>query len=125
VARVINEWFWEDLRGANGKGQQLETLEFLQRFANSTSQMVVVEESPFDHKAWALCSSKAGVRTFIGKAFFNKMRVNLDRCRMLKPEQLEPLPEQLCARVTTTLFKHVLRSLALFSPQPMPRVPPL
>jgi hypothetical protein len=96
---VINEWFWADLRGQNGGQQQRETFEFLTRFANSTSQMVIVEGSAFDQKAWALCSSKAGVLTVIGKAFFNKLRLNLDRCRILKDEELASLPESLLSAV--------------------------
>jgi hypothetical protein len=96
---VINEWFWADLRGENGRQQQSETFEFLTRFAKSTLQMLVVEGSSFDQKAWALCSSKAGLLTFIGKAFVTQIRVNLERCRMLKPDELPSLPESLLCAV--------------------------
>ncbi len=96
---VINEWFWADLRGQNGAQKQRETFEFLTRFAKSALQMLVVEGSSFDKKAWGLCSSKAGVLTFIGKAFVTQIRVNLERCRMLKPDELPSLPESLVSAV--------------------------
>ena len=96
---VINEWFWADLRGENGRQQQSETFEFLIRFAKSALQMLVVEGSSFDQKAWALCSSRAGVLTFIAKAFVTQIRVNLERCRMLKPDELPCLPESLLSAV--------------------------
>jgi hypothetical protein len=96
---VINEWFWADLGGENGLQQQRETFEFLTRFAKSTLQMLVVEGSSFDQKAWALCSSNAGVLTVIGKAFVTEIRLNSDRCRMLRPDELASLPESLFSRV--------------------------
>lgn len=96
---VINEWFWADLAGNNGAQNQRETFEFLKRFAASTLRMVVVEGSKFDQKAWALCGSKTAVLAGIGKAFFTEIRLNSERCRILKPDELTALPQPLIAAV--------------------------
>jgi hypothetical protein len=96
---VVNEWFWADLDGGNGKAAQLETFDFLNIFARSDAQMLVVIGSAFDQKAWSLCRSHSSVIAGIGKAFFNQIRINSDRCRLLQPDEIADFPKALLTQV--------------------------
>jgi len=99
TAYVVNEWLWADLSGSNRPANQLETFDFLQAFSRSDAQMIVVIGSAFDQKAWSLCSSHSTVLAAIGKAFVTQIRINSDRCRLLQPHEVLPLPDELLRAV--------------------------
>lgn len=97
---VINEWLWADLRGENGPAARLETFTLLQGFARSPHRLILVYDSPFDRKAWSLCSNKEDMITqLIGRAFVRLIRTNLDRCRVVYPDALAPLPDGLAGQL--------------------------
>lgn len=96
---VLNEWLWADLAGENGAVARRQAFTTMERFAESTYQLIVVYQSRFDKKAWALCRSHDVVSQRLGRAFVLLIRSNLDRCRILYPQDLVPLPEELVAAV--------------------------
>ena len=96
---VINEWLWEDLAGHNSKMARRESFDFLTKFVASDHQMVWVEGSAFDRKAWALCKSRDTIGQRIGGIFVKDIRQDLDRCIVLKYDDTAVLPEEVAARV--------------------------
>lgn len=97
---VINEWLWADSSGENGPEAQIETLKLLTKLAKSQHQIVVVEGSPFDQKAFQLCkSTKPMILQVIGREYMARVRLNLDRCVILKPQDMVALPAALASAV--------------------------
>jgi len=97
---VINEWLWADIQGENeNQGRrQYEAAVFVEAILQSEHQLIIVEHSKFDDKAWATCKSP----TFATKMLvvnFLKLRYDLDRCRLLHINQLAELPDDLRASV--------------------------
>ena len=95
---VINEWIWADLSGQNGRELQVESLLIIERLPKMDHQIVIVEGSSFDKKAWGLCSnSNEMVIQAIGGAFVANIRQDSDRCLILKPESLPRVPDDLAS----------------------------
>src|SRR5713101_8182101 len=94
---VINEWLWADSSGENGLPAQRDTFKFITQLAVSQHQIVFIEGSPFDQKAWNLCTSRNAIVGAIAKAFVLSVRQDSDRCLILKPEDVISLPEDLAA----------------------------
>lgn len=95
---VINEWIWHDLSGENGPPAQTETLKALTRLAERRHRIVVVEGSPFDRKAWALC--KKGDRLVVQavvRDYIKSVRLDSDRCILLRREDMAALPAELAS----------------------------
>ncbi len=97
---VINEWLWADIQGENeNQGRrQYEAAVFLEAFTNSEHQMIIIEHSKFDIKAWAAFKSPAFATKMLAVNFL-KLRYDLDRCRLLQIDQLAELPDDLRASV--------------------------
>ncbi len=91
---VINEWLWADLSGANGTERQLQTVSLIGNFVASNHQIVVIEGSQFDRKAWNLCKSGNHLVVQAVVAFVVNIRQNSDRCLILKPEAAVELPDE-------------------------------
>ena len=96
---VINEWLWHDVSGQNQATAQRQALDFIERFAASEHQVVIIEGSQFDQKMWANHWSDKTTARLIARLFFGSVRENLDRCRVLKPEAVSPPPEELSSSV--------------------------
>jgi hypothetical protein len=96
---VINEWLWHDSSGENGVEAQRQALGVIQGLANSDHRIVVIEGSPFDRKGWALCGSSDTVVIGIAKIYRNTIRLNSDRCVLLKAAEAAELPEDLAGAV--------------------------
>lgn len=96
---VINEWFWADLVGEQGELTRSQTFEAMLRFSRSTDKMIVVFESAFDRKAWALCKSHDLQTKRIGRAFVRLIRYDLHRCLLVYPRDLPPLPPEVAEQV--------------------------
>jgi hypothetical protein len=94
---VINEWLWEDSSGVNGPEFQKDAFNLISKLAASEHQIVIIEGSPFDQKAWRLCKGASTIIRAIVTTFIVSVRQNSDRCRVLKPEAAIPIPEQLAA----------------------------
>jgi hypothetical protein len=92
---VINEWFWADLRGDNGKVKLTESFELLIRFGSSPHQMVIAVGSAFDDKAWGLCNAAPG----IARMFMLTIRQDSERCLLLHRDSWAPFPEELLSKV--------------------------
>jgi hypothetical protein len=95
---VINEWLWADSSGQNLRAAQRETFNFISLLPSSNHQIVFIEGSPFDQKAWNLCKSADPIVAAIASAFVRSVRQNSDRCLILKAEEATTaIPENLAA----------------------------
>lgn len=94
---VINEWLWEDSSGINGPKFQREAFTVITTLAESRHQIVIIEGSPFDKKAWSLCRGDNTIVRAIVRVYLMSLRLNSDRCLILKPEAVVHLPEELAA----------------------------
>ena len=108
---VINEWLWADSSGENGQQAQGDALKVITRLAASDHQIVVVEGSRFDQKAWKLCKSTSPmIAQRLASAFVATVRQSSNRCRILKPQDTADLPETL-ASATNTDDHYLVRAL--------------
>jgi len=97
---VINEWLWADLSGANGIEHQREALVVIEKLPTSNHKIIIIEGSQFDQKAWILCKNTSPmIVQRIGGAYVAEIRQNSDRCLILKPEAVVPLPDELASLV--------------------------
>lgn len=97
---VINEWLWADAVGDNGAEAQGEAYELITRLADSNHQIVVLEGSRFDQKGWGICrNTQSLVIQRLATQFVKNLRQNLDRCHLLKPDDILPLPTGLSSKV--------------------------
>lgn len=96
---IINEWIWADSSGENGREGQRRVLEIMTWLIESDHKIVIIEGSAFDQKAWALCKRTETVPVSLAKTFVTNIRQNSDRCMLLKPEEVSPVPEELSAAV--------------------------
>jgi hypothetical protein len=95
---VINEWLWSDLSGENGLPAQRETFQVIEKLPPSDHQIVVIENSPFDRKGWYLCrGDNPMVVQRIGGVYKESIRLNSDRCLILKQEEVAALPPELAS----------------------------
>jgi hypothetical protein len=97
---VINEWLWADLSGSNGREGQLRGFDVIEKLAKSDHQIVIIEGSAFDQKAWNLCGNNNPmvVRRMAG-VYVASIRQNSDRCLILKPDVLAALPTHLVTTI--------------------------
>lgn len=95
AAFVINEWLWADSFGDNGTERQKEAFNVIVKLSTSGHQVVVIVGSRFDEKAWRLCKSPNTTVAEIAKAYFGILRINSDRCLLLKSENVAALPDDL------------------------------
>ena len=96
---VINEWLWHDSSGENGPDAQKQAFEVIRILANSTHQIVIIEGSPFDQKAWALCKSSNTAVVGLARIFRNNIRQNSGRCIIVKPDHAAAYPDELGSSV--------------------------
>jgi hypothetical protein len=94
---VVNEWLWADLSGANGVLSQREAFKFVERFPSTQHQIVVIEGSAFDQKAWALCKNNNPIVQRIAAVYVTALRQDQDRCLILAAGSVNPLPHELAA----------------------------
>lgn len=98
AAFVINEWLWADLSGGNELQAQREAFMVIEKLAISDHQIVVIEGSAFDQKAWNLCkNTNPMVVQRIAGAYVVNLRQNSDRCVILQPEALPAVPGELAS----------------------------
>jgi hypothetical protein len=96
---VVNEWLWADLSGANGSRPQRDAFKFIECFPATQHQIVIIEGSAFDQKAWALCKSNNPIVQRIAALYVTAVRQDRDRCLILPAESVDPLPHELAAIV--------------------------
>lgn len=95
---VINEWLWADISGGNGPQRQREAFRVIEKLAISDHQIVVIENSAFDQKAWNLCkSTNPMIVQRIAGAYVLNIRQNSDRCLILKTDETIAIPQELAA----------------------------
>jgi hypothetical protein len=93
---VINEWLWSDLSGDNGLQAQRDSFRFVEKLPASDHRIVVIEYSPFDRKGWSLCrGDNPMIVQRIGGVYAANVRLNSDRCLILKSEAVAILPDDL------------------------------
>ena len=96
---VINEWLWHDSSGENGKDKQRQAFELIRGLGKSEHQIIVTEGSPFDQKYWALWKSSDTIVNGLMKVFHFNIRLNPDRCLLLKPATAHVLPDELTSSI--------------------------
>lgn len=96
---VINEWLWADSWGDNGPNAQRQALVLITMLASSDHRIVVIVESPFDHKAWACCKSTNAAVMRVARTYITTIRQNSDRCLLLRPESAANLPDHLAKSI--------------------------
>ncbi|OFW00906.1 MAG: hypothetical protein A3I61_04015 [Acidobacteria bacterium RIFCSPLOWO2_02_FULL_68_18] len=92
---VINEWLWADSFGDNGAERQKEAFNVIVKLSQSQHRIVVIVGSRFDEKAWRLCKSTNTNVAEIAKVYFGILRINSDRCLLLKSENVAALSDNL------------------------------
>jgi hypothetical protein len=97
AAFVINEWLWADLSGDNGRALQFQAIRLIENLIASDHQIVVIEGSEFDRKAWKLCKSSNELVIQAVVAFVTSIRQDSDRCLILKPDAVVALSNELAA----------------------------
>ena len=95
---VINEWLWADLSGSNGNEAQREAFGVIENLPSSDHRIVIIEGSKFDQKAWNLCGNTHPMTVQrIAGIYVSTVRVNADRCQILKPEAVVDIPQNLAS----------------------------
>jgi hypothetical protein len=93
------KWFWADASGDNGEGAQALALRLIERLSKSEHQVVVIEGSGFDRKAWALCKSNNAIAIEIVRTYMGSVRQNSDRCRIFGDNDVALLRDPLVSQV--------------------------
>ncbi|MGB2589828.1 MAG: hypothetical protein WAJ96_04200 [Candidatus Acidiferrum sp.] len=95
---VVNEWLPEDSSGANNSEAQRTALKVVELLANSLHQIVVIEDSQFEKKFYALTKNNTNVTIRgIARIYMMSLRFNSDRCIAIKAENASPIPPELAA----------------------------
>ncbi len=81
---IINEWLWADSSGSNGADAQRNALEVISRLAASDHQIVIIEGSPFDQKAWALCKSSNDMALRIARIYVTTPKTEPGSLRIIE-----------------------------------------
>ena len=92
---VINEWIWHDAEGEHGLAHQLLVLRLFECLATTDHRIVVIEGSPFDHKAFARYTNPDQTVKRIARQYQLTVRFNSNCCRVLTTPDVAPLPEHL------------------------------
>ncbi len=96
---VINEWLWADLSGGNGPLAQKEAFGVIEKLPASDHQIVIIQGTSFDQKAWGMCKSPNMIVQRIAAAYVANVRQNPDRCQILKPDELAAMPNELASTI--------------------------
>ncbi len=91
---ILNEWLWADIVGENGLSHRREALALIEKLRQSSDQIVIVQDSPFERKSFGACKSHDLFTSQLAGAFAKAIRQDLTRCRILGPDEIEPLPEE-------------------------------
>ncbi len=112
---VIDEWLLADLSGENSKEAQRQSIEFLEAVLNKCDRIVMVEDSRFFEKAWALLRYGDVTRRSISKYFTANFLTNSDKRTTLQLASLEDLPSDI-SRATKVGDYYLIQ--AYFAVQP-------
>jgi len=91
---ILNEWLWADIVGENDHPNRREALALIDTLRRSSDLVVIVQDSPFERKSFGACKSHDLLTSQIAGAFAKAIRQDLTRCRILRPHEVEPLPEE-------------------------------
>jgi hypothetical protein len=95
---VINEWLWHDVVGDNGESAMREALKVIEALSLD-HQIVVIEGSPFDQKAFASYQHKNMISARLAGLYVRDIRQNSDRCIVIRPAEAAEFPEALTSSV--------------------------
>jgi hypothetical protein len=96
---VINEWLLHDMRGDNGPDAQKQTQAFLEAFRSGPNRIVVLRESKWDNKAWALWTEQDARVQVLSKLLYLGVLIDPLKCSHLNPDQVQLLPPGLAEQV--------------------------
>jgi len=99
VPVVLNEWIFHDIRGENGLVAQSQSAELLQAFQRGPDAIVVLRESRWMDKAYALMTVSATPVRILSQ--FLRLAILLDpaKCHFVEQDAIQPLPPELAQQV--------------------------
>lgn len=96
---VINEWLPHDIKGANGPLAQERVGLFLEALRDGDNRVVALRESKWDAKVWQLWKENDTRVQLLSKLLFLGILIDPLKCRYLRPDEVQPLPDALAAQV--------------------------
>ncbi len=78
---------------------QRESFTLIEHFPSTQHQIVIIEGSAFDQKAWALCKNSNPIVQRIAAVYVTAVRQDRDRCLILPAGSVNPLPVELAALI--------------------------
>jgi hypothetical protein len=96
---VINEWLPHDMKGANGPLAQERAGLFLEALRDGNNRIVVLRESKWDTKVWQLWKENDTRVQILSKLLFLGTLIDPLKCRYLRPDEVQHLPNSLAAQV--------------------------
>ncbi len=99
---ILNEWLWSDLRRENSVEKQRGSILLLLTILDRPDRLVIVQNSPFTHKAWRLSAEARDVeQREMVKLFKNSYLADPKKCLLLDPTELPGIPDSLAGRCKT------------------------
>jgi len=96
---VVNEWLFHDIRGDNGLLAQQRVEVFLEALKRGADPIIVPQGTPWTNKAWQLWEERDIRVQVLSKLLYLGILIDPLKCRRLRPNQLEPLPDDLATQV--------------------------
>jgi hypothetical protein len=96
---VVNEWLFHDMRGDNGLYDQQRVEVFLEALKQGTDQIIVPQETRWTDKAWQLWEVRDARVQILSKLLYLGVLIDPLKTIRLRPDQLEPLPDDLSGQV--------------------------
>jgi hypothetical protein len=98
-AIIVNEWIFHDIKGDNGPRAQECSESFLEALIAGPYQIVVLRNSKWTEKAWALWKQNDARVQVLSKLLYLGILVDSRKCIYLNHDEVQPLPESLAAQV--------------------------
>lgn len=94
---VLNEWILHDLGGDSGIAEQKRAITLLQSIMDKKDQIVALRGSPWWTKAYSLYSQVDPIARIASKRLWHGIVYNDIACRILEPNELGVIPDDLVA----------------------------
>jgi len=95
---VADEWLLNDLRGDNQQKAQQDAYRLLIQLREKCDGLAVLHDSPWEKKAYRLTEIQEPVRG-LGRLLYRDILRNWQKCLLLYPNEVNPLPSEYAARI--------------------------
>jgi hypothetical protein len=92
---VLNEWLLHDLQGENGTERQVQSGEFLKALRRGSDHIIVVRDTPWVRKAYALMRESTPAVRILSQFLFLGILLDSAKTRYLELDELQSLPAEL------------------------------